>query len=158
MAAIYKFYETGIKKVDSEGSVTKVSKNYTYVCKFCKEKGFKLKGNFSNIDFYYDISIESLLNEIKIGQPVTISAVYPITSNLIKHLNSQSHAEVLREFNEACVAGSNYLTPVKRSQKQLEFYSVNTPKKSALKQSLLFKGGVTSCKKYGVNDIQQKTR
>ena len=43
MSAIYKFYEAGIKKVESDGAV---SKNYTYVCIFCKEKDFKNKGNF----------------------------------------------------------------------------------------------------------------
>ena len=102
----------------------------------------------------------------KKGYPVWVSSSLTTTSNLITHIKTTSHSEVYQQY----LSFLETKTPSKKRKEpcenddDLECLSVQSTNLRAststvnLKQTKLFKSGVTSIKKYGINDIQQKTR
>ena len=136
MATIYQFFELPVKKVllDADGIEIKNS-NLTYECKYCNLKGFTIR-----------------------NKPVTISAAKSTNSNLISHLKTATHTEVYAQYLAAVAQAAESKSGTPKGKQKIPSSGDITPHVSKFRQTQLFASGVTSARKYGPNDVLQKSR
>ena len=97
-AIIYKYFEEG-KLIPNENNPINYD-NYTYVCKWCKEK------NYKNTE----------------GEICTVNAKKGITSNLIKHLNRKNHEEIRIKYEKEADDAKNLTETPPRKRSRVEAF------------------------------------
>jgi len=136
MATIYQFFELPTKKVQFDADGIEIeNSNFPYECKYCNLKGFKNK-----------------------GKAVTISTAKTTTSNLISHIKISTHKEIYTQYLVAVAQAAESKGDNTPNGKKNPNSGDATPKISKIRQTQLFASGVTSSRKYGPNDLLQKSR
>jgi hypothetical protein len=131
-ALIYNYYEKGVLIPIFVNGIDVNKNSYSYKCKFCHENNIKNSK----------------------GEDIYVKAQLSITSNLIKHLKTARHEEVLLEYESSLKKNSFFCTP---ERKKMKFDSYDSPVKSPI-LSLIDNGFISNSPKYKSNSCLQKER
>jgi len=125
---IYKYYEPGVRLIETNNVKEVVTDNYSYECKCCK------KHNILNAK----------------GKPFTVNGSFKTSSNLKAHLKKNGHEEVFEAYQKEIEVNATQST-----KRKIDFESspLNSP---SSKQSKL--SGVSTAPKYGTNSLLQRSR
>ena len=131
-ATIYKYYEPGVRLIETINGKEVVTDNYSFECKFCKT--------------------HNILNAK--GKPFTVNASLKTSSNLKAHLKKNGHEEAFKAYQKEIE-----VNPTQSTKRKIEFESspLNSP---SSKQSKLSCGSpsISTAPKYGINSLLQRSR